>query len=199
MNEIIPDERNRVAVLISRVFHPAVIGIPTLLAILSEMSLDQILGWMTLMLSILLVPNVLLQWWLQRRGQYVYQRGTRVPLYIIGWLSVLICLGILTALQAPRVLIACLLALLVWVPVQLFINQVFTKISIHTAVVSGCLTGLWVLGKLTSPVLAIAAILILIGTAWARMETKNHTLLQVVLGALVGCVPVLLVFPLVMR
>jgi hypothetical protein len=199
MNEIVPDERNRVAVLISRVFHPAVIGIPTLLAILSEMPLDQMLGWMALMLGILLVPNVLLQWWLQRRGQYVYQRGTRVPLYIIGWLSVLICLGILTVLQAPRVLIACLLALLVWVPVQLFINQVFTKISIHTAVVSGCLTGLWVLGKLTLPLLAIAAILILIGTAWARMETKNHTLLQVVLGALVGGVPVLLVFPLVMR
>ena len=199
MNDVLPDNQNRIADLTSRIFHPAVMGIPTLLAILNEMSFSQILGWMTLILGILLIPNVVLQLILQRQGRYVYQRGTRGPLYIVGWLSVLVCLILLIALGAPRVLIACLLALLVWVPVQLFINQTVTKISIHSAVVSGCLTGLLVLGRLDMPLLKILVVSILILTAWARMETKNHTLLQVTLGALVGCLPVLIVFPLVLH
>lgn len=199
MNDILPDNRNRVANLISHIFHPAVVGVPTLLAILSEMSLSESIGWMGLMLGVLLVPNIILQVILQRRGRFVYQRQTRLPMYLVGWFSVLICLVLLILLSAPRVLIACLLALLVWIPFQLIINQVFTKISIHVAVVSGCLTGLLVLGKLDSPMLKLIAIVILILTAWARIETKNHTLLQVVLGAVVGCLPVLLMFPLVLR
>ena len=199
MNDVLPDNQNRIATLISRIFHPAVMGIPTLLAILNDLSFSQIFGWMIFILSILLIPNVVLQLILQRQGRYVYQRGTRRPLYVVGWLSVLGCLILLIALGAPRVLIACVLALLLWVPVQLFINQTVTKISIHTAVVSGCLTGLLVLGKLDMPLLKILAASILILTAWARMETKNHTLLQVTLGALVGCLPVLIVFPLVLH
>ncbi|MEP6987943.1 MAG: hypothetical protein ABI970_20245 [Chloroflexota bacterium] len=199
MNDILPDNRNRIAHLISLIFHPAIVGIPTLLAILSEMTLSESLGWMVLMIGLLLAPNILLQIILQRKGRLVYQRQTRRPMYIVGWFSVLICLILLIILSAPHVLIACLLALLIWIPFQLIINQSLTKISIHVAVISGCLTGLLVLGKLDSPLLKILAIIILILTAWARIETKNHTLLQVVLGAVVGCLPVLIVFPLVLR
>jgi hypothetical protein len=199
MNDMQPTYQNRIATAISLIFHPAVVGVPTLLAILNEMSFTEILGWTILILGILLVPNVILQLVLQRRGRFIYQRGTRKPLYIVGWLSVLICLVLLIILNAPRVLVACLLALLVWIPAQLVINQVLTKISIHTAVISGCLTGLLVLGRLDTPVIKVLAAIILILTAWARMETKNHTLAQVALGALVGSLPVLIVFPLVLR
>ncbi|MEZ4667749.1 MAG: hypothetical protein R3E39_07510 [Anaerolineae bacterium] len=198
MNDIRPTYQNRIATAISLLFHPAVVGVPTLLAILNEMSFTEILGWTVLILGILLIPNVILQLILQRRGRFIYQRDTRKPLYIVGWLSVLICLVILIFLNAPRVLVACLIALLVWIPAQLIINQVLTKISIHTAVISGCLTGLLVLGKLDTPFLKVLAVIILISTAWARMETKNHTLPQVALGALVGSLPVLIVFPLVL-
>jgi hypothetical protein len=199
MNDIQPTYQNRIATAISLIFHPAVVGLPTLLAILNEMSFAEILGWTVLILGILLIPNVILQLILQRRGRFVYQRGTRKPMYIVGWLSVFICLVILIILNAPRVLVACLLALLVWIPAQLVINQALTKISIHTAVISGCLTGLLVLDRLDTPFLKVLAAIILILTAWARMETKNHTLAQVALGALVGSLPVLIVFPLVLR
>ena len=119
MNDILPDNRNRIANLISLIFHPAVVGVPTLLAILSEMTLTESIGWMALMLGLLLVPNILLQIILQRKGRLVYQRQTRRPMYIVGWFSVLICLVLLIIMSAPRVLIACLLALLVWIPFQL--------------------------------------------------------------------------------
>ncbi|MCA0453828.1 MAG: hypothetical protein LCI00_07640 [Chloroflexi bacterium] len=198
MNDMRPTYQNRIATAISLIFHPAVVGVPTLLAILNEMSFAEILGWAVLILGILLIPNVILQLILQRQGRFIYQRDTRKPLYIVGWLSVLICLVILIILNAPRVLVACLIALLVWIPAQLIINQVLTKISIHTAVISGCLTGLLVLGKLDTPLLKVLSVIILILTAWARMETKNHTLPQVALGALVGSLPVLIVFPLVL-
>ncbi len=88
MNDILPDNRNRVANLISHIFHPAVVGIPTLLAILSEMSLSESIGWMGLMLGVLLVPNIVLQVILQRRGRFVYQRQTRLPMYVVGWFLV---------------------------------------------------------------------------------------------------------------
>jgi hypothetical protein len=199
MNDILPTYQNRIATAISLLFHPALVGVPTLLAILNEMSLAEILGWTVLILGILLIPNVILQLSLQRRGRFIYQRDTRKPLYIVGWLSVFTCLVILIILNAPRVLVACLIALLVWIPAQLIINQVLTKISIHTAVISGCMTGLLILGRLDTPFLKMLAAIILILTAWARMETKNHTLAQVALGALVGSLPVLIVFPLVLR
>ena len=199
MNDILPDNRNPWAKFIGFIFHPAVVGAPTLLAILSDMSLAESIRWIGLMLGVLLIPNILLQVLLQRKGRFVYQRQTRLPMYSVGWVSVLVCLMILIGLSAPRVLIACLLALLVWIPFQLFINQTLTKISIHVAVISGCLTGLLVLNKLESPILKLLAIIIVVLTAWARIKTKNHTRLQVVLGAVVGCLPVLIVFPLVLR
>ena len=199
MNDILPDNRNSWAKLIGFIFHPAVVGAPTLLAILSDMSLAESIRWIGLMLGVLLIPNILLQVVLQRKGRFVYQRQTRLPMYSVGWFSVLVCLMLLIGLSAPRVLIACLLALLVWIPFQLFINQTLTKISIHVAVISGCLTGLLVLNKLESPILKLLAIVIVVLTAWARIKTKNHTRLQVVLGAVVGCLPVLIVFPLVLR
>lgn len=199
MNDILPDNRNSVAKIVGLVFHPAIVGAPTLLAILSEMTLIESLGWIGLMLTLLLVPNIVLQIILQQKGRFVYQRQTRLPMYIVGWCSVLICLLILVLLNAPRVLVACLLALLVWIPFQLTINQTLTKISIHVAVISGCLTGLLVLNKLDSLELKLVALIILFLTAWARIKTKNHTMLQVTLGAVVGCLPVLVVFPLVLR
>ncbi len=199
MNDILPDNRNPWAKLIGFIFHPALVGAPTLLTILSDMSLAESIRWIGLMLGVLLIPNILLQVVLQRKGRFVYQRQTRLPMYSVGWVSVLVCLMILIGLSAPRVLIACLLALLVWIPFQLFINQMLTKISIHVAVISGCLTGLLVLNKLESPILKLLAIVIVVLTAWARIKTKNHTRLQVVLGAVVGCLPVLIVFPLVLR
>ncbi|MCA0455433.1 MAG: hypothetical protein LCI00_15765 [Chloroflexi bacterium] len=199
MNDILPDNRNSAAKIVGLVFHPAVVGAPTLMAILSEMTLIESLSWIGLMLTVLLVPNIILQIFLQQKGRFVYQRQTRLPMYVVGWCSVLVCLIILALLNAPKVLVACLMALLVWIPFQLIINQKITKISIHVAVISGCLTGLLVLNKLDSPELRILAPVILVLTAWARIKTKNHTLLQVALGAILGCLPVLIVFPIVLR
>lgn len=198
MTDVVPDHRNRVAYWVGRIFHPYLLGLPTLIVILKDLSVGEIIFWSLLILSVLLVPGLTLAAYLHRQQRFIYQRRTRNPLYLTGWVSSLLCLLILVVLNAPRVLIACLLALAIWVPAQWLINHFFTKISTHTAVITGCATGLWMLGELPTLLAQILIIALVLVTVWARVVTKNHTPVQVILGLLVGGLPVLLVFPLVL-
>ena len=68
---------------------------------------------------------------------------------------------------------------------------------LRSAVAAGCYTGLLVLGKLANPVILIVLTALVILTLWARVVTRNHTLTQVIMGVLVGALPVLVVFPVV--
>ncbi len=88
--------------------------------------------------------------------------------------------------------------LAVWVPLQWAINTWVTKISGHAAVATGCFAALVVLGKAGTPLIEAVLLVLVIVTVWARVVTRNHTVPQVILGVLVGVLPVLLVFPLVL-
>lgn len=193
--DVVPDNRHPVAYWVGRIFHPYLLGLPTLIVILKDLSGGEIVLWSTLILSLLLIPGLTLETHFRQKQRFVYQRHTRNPLYLTGWLSSLLCLLILVSLNAPRVLVACLLALAVWVPIQWLINRYITKISTHAAVVAGCASGLWLLGELSTPLAQILVIAMVLVTVWSRVVTKNHTPTQVILGLLVGALPVLLVFP----
>ena len=179
MTDVRPDNRHRVAYLVGRIFHPYIICIPTLIAVLSDLPPDQVLGWSALVLSMLLLPTLTFGFYLQRRGQELYQRQIRNPLYLLGWLSVLVCLALIVGLEGPRVLIACLGALAVWVPLQGLINALITKLSAHAAVAAGCYTGLLLLGKLDNLAVRWLLLAFVLVTVWSRVRTKNHTFPQV--------------------
>lgn len=196
--DVVPDNRHRIAYWIGRLFHPYLLGLPTLVVILKELSVGDIVRWSALILSVLLLPGLTLEAYLRRQQRFVYQRRTRNPLYVTGWLSCLLCLLILTGLNAPRVLMACLLALVVWIPAQWVINRYVTKISTHAAVAAGCASGLLLLGELPTLLAQLVVLALVIITIWARVVTKNHTPTQVILGLLVGSLPVFLVFPLLL-
>ena len=195
MTDLIPDESHPLARWVNRLFHPFVVALPTSVVLLQDVPWDHALGWMAVLFGMLLPPLILTTLWLKRRNRFAYQRHARAPIYGVFILSVLVCLGVLVALDAPRILIACLVALLIWTPGQLLMNTFITKISIHTAVLAGCLSAVWVSGKLDHPSLLLGATTALGLTVWARIVTKHHTLPQVMLGVLVGMLPVLLVFP----
>lgn len=199
MNDPTPDYRNRFAFWIGRLFHPYLICIPTLAAVLSDLPLHQALGWLILVVIILVTPLVLIGALLQRRARYLYQRRTRTPVYLAFWVSLLVCLLLLVILEAPLTLTACIVALLIWLPLQLVINTWVTKVSTHAAVIVGCLTGLLLLGKLDHVLLLIGAVAAVALTLWARMVTRHHTWQQVALGSLTGALPVLIVFPILLR
>jgi hypothetical protein len=194
MDDPAPDNRNRLAFLIGRIFHPYIITIPTLFAVLSDLTFKEALQWSIIVIAMVLLPGMTLAAYLQRRGHPLYQRRTRTPLYIVGWCSVLICIVVINQMGAPVILVSSLVALAIWAPLQLTINTFITKISAHAAIASGCAVGLFLLGKLDSPLLQLLVLAIVVITIWARVVTHNHTLLQVSLGVLVGALPPILVF-----
>lgn len=196
MTETTPDERNKFAFILGRVFHPYLICIPSVFLVLSDLGLEPALRWSALVLGMVLIPGICASAYVSaRHKRYLHQRSTRGPLYFIGWVSVLACWAVLSWLDAPRVLIAGMVALAVWLPLQMGINQFITKVSAHAAVLTGCLISLFLIGKLTEPLPLALAITIALLTMWARIVTKHHTLGQVILGAVVGALPILLVFP----
>ena len=99
---------------------------------------------------------------------------------------------------APRELVASIGALAVWIPLQWAINRYATKISMHSAIATGSFMTLLMAGKLVHPALVIGYLIIVLLTLWSRIETRNHSLLQVTMGALGGVLPVLIVFPMVL-
>ena len=198
MNEPVPEQGNRFAVLVGRVLHPYFLPIPTVFAILDGLPLQEALGWAAIVLAVILLPGMTYAAYLEHRGHRLYERRIRGPLYLVGWFSVLICLTITIRLQAPLALIASVITLAIWAPLQWGINAWVTKISTHAAVAAGCFTALILLGKVDTPLLAALLFALVVTTLWARVVTRNHTIPQVLLGAVVGTVPVLVIFPLVL-
>lgn len=198
MNDPLPRRDNRLAYLTGQIFHPAIICVPTVALILSDLPLGEALAWTVLVVALVTLPGLVTMALLRRQGRYAYQRGTRQPLYIVIWLSVLMCLLVLVLLDGPYVMRVCLATLAVWLPVQMTINVYWTKVSTHVAVATGCVTGLWLLGHLPSLPLQVTGLAIIGLTAWARITTRNHTPGQVLLGLVVGGGTVLLVFPLLL-
>jgi len=198
MNDPTPDHSNRIAVLIGRVLHPYILPLPTTLIMLNDLPILHTLGWMALTTSLILLPSLAFVTYIRRKGGELYRRRTRGPIYIFGWLCVLLCLVVISLLGAPPVLIASVAALAVWVPLQWAINTWVTKISGHAAVAAGCFTTLVILDKLELGLIAIAFLLVL-AAIWARLVTKNHSAVQIILGVLVGTLPVLVIFPLMLR
>ncbi|NWF70351.1 MAG: hypothetical protein HXY40_14790 [Chloroflexi bacterium] len=196
MNELVPDNRNKLAFVIGRVFHPYIICLPTMFAVLSDLSAEAALRWGLLVIVMVLTPGMALAAYVQGRGHPLYEREVRTPLYVVGWCSVLACIGALLALGGPHVLVNALVTLAVWAPMQLLINAFVTKVSAHAAIAAGCAMGLWLLGKLDTLALKLLVGGVVLLIMWARVMTRNHTVRQVVLGAAVGALPPLLVFSL---
>lgn len=192
--DITPDDSKKLAYWLGIIFHPYLFSIPTLIAVLSNLSWNEIILWTSTIIGVFVLPNICLVIYMKRIGKHTYQRKSRTPIYILAWTTLLVCLFLLITFQGPQVLLVCIIALIVWIPIQLLINTLFTKISTHMAVVSGCSVALYMLGKLNHPILAMGMLIIVFLTAWARIQTKNHTLLQVILGLLTGGGVVVIIF-----
>jgi membrane-associated phospholipid phosphatase len=190
----IPHNRSRLGYWLGMIFHPFTVFIPALIVVLKDTEPVTAVGWVAFIAVIILVPAMVLIYLARRKGQYTYQRRMRHPLYVVFWVSMVLCVGLAVALDAPERLVFSLVALVVWVPQQAVINARLTKISAHTAVVSGILTALVLMGDLNLPLLVTGAVGIVFATAWARVVTGHHSVLQVSLGIVVSAVSVAAAF-----
>jgi len=186
----VPHNGNRLGYWLGLIFHPFTVFIPALVAVLKDTEPLVAVGWVVFIAVIILVPALTLIHLARRKGRYTYQRGMRHPLYAVFWASMILCVGLAVMLDAPERLVFSLLALVVWVPLQAVINARLTKISAHTAVITGILTALFLLGDLDSPLLVGGAVGVVFVTAWARVVTGHHSVVQVSLGIVVSAVSV---------
>jgi hypothetical protein len=119
----------------------------------------------------------------------VSRREQRPLLFLIGMVLTLIYFAALFLFHAPQILVIGTIAIISGIIVLGVVNM-FTKASAHLAVLSAILTFLLIaegwkilFGFLLLPLLA-----------WARIKTRNHTLLQTILGTLLGAITILVLY-----
>jgi hypothetical protein len=122
-----------------------------------------------------------------RRGRltdhHISRREQRPPVMAVALASVVSGLLVLRWLDAPRALFALMAAMVAGLIVALVITS-FWKISIHAATAAGTVASLAIL---VSPWWLIASPLVVL-TGWARVEIRDHTPVQVLVGSIVGAV-----------
>ena len=128
-----------------------------------------------------------------RRGRFtdmhLSRREERPVMMAIGLASVIVGLGVMVLLDAPRELFALVGAMVAGVAVALLIST-FWKISIHTSVTAGSAT---ILVLVFGP-WALALVPLVFAVAWARVALRAHTVSQVLVGAAVGAAVAYYVF-----
>jgi hypothetical protein len=194
MSDPVPHNRHPVGRLISLLFHPLVIFIPTLVIVLKDANPLEAVGWVALIAAVIFTLAAVMLARLRRQGRETYQRDARHQIYLSFWVSMVLCTALGVALNAPHRLIFSQLCLVVWVPIQSLVNARYTKISIHVAVVTGIAAALVAMGDLNTLPLIGAAVVVIAAVAWARLVTGNHTRLQIALGILVSVVSVVIAY-----
>jgi len=122
----------------------------------------------------------------------ISKREQRPVLFSVGMALTISYFIFLFLFHAPQILIVGTFAIILGIIVLGIVN-IFTKASGHLAVFSAFLTFLvlsegwkFLLGLLLLPMLA-----------WARIKTKNHTVLQTILGTLVGTLTTIAIYVIV--
>lgn len=176
-----------VANWISRLSHPFLVPIPTLLAALrlDGEPWSRALAWAGICIAIgILPPTLLLIAQRRRHGDrdwYVTVREQRFGLYGLGLCCIAALLALATFGGAPRLLVPALVAALVATGTGALLNRL-TKVSVHVGVATGCA----VLLAHVAPRLAFAALAAVALVAWSRLRLGHHTPAQVALGSVIS-------------
>ncbi len=175
---------DRIAVTISVLFSPFLLPIASILLIvrMSVTTVQQGLLWMVIVILFASMLPMLFILMLFRFGQLsdfrLTVREQRAKPLMFSLVSALVGSGILHILNAPREIIWLCIACVINGVVLTLITQVW-KISFHSGVAAGCMTGLVTL--ISSQFVYLFILLPFI--AWARVHRKRHTFLQTIVAA----------------
>ena len=175
---------NRIAVTISVLFSPFLLPIASILLIVraSVATMQQGLLWMVIVILFAGVLPMLYILILFRLGRLSDVRLTvreqRANPLIFSLVSALVGSGILHLLNVPQEIVWLCIACVINGLVLTIITQVW-KISFHSGVAAGCMTGLATL--ISSQFIYLFILLPFI--AWARVHRKRHTFLQTIIAA----------------
>jgi hypothetical protein len=122
----------------------------------------------------------------------ISKREQRPALFSVGMALTISYFIFLLIFHAPQILLIGTVAIILGLIVLGIVNM-FTKASGHLAVLSAFLTFL----VLTEGWKFLLGFLLLPLLAWARIKTKNHTLLQTFLGTCLGILTTVVVYAIV--
>lgn len=182
------------AVWISRIFHPFVMPVFVLwlVQVLAGLSLVGALVWTSLCVGIVIMPILGFVLWRIKQGQYkdlgVSLREDRYLLYGLGAVLFVVLVGLLFWLDAPDVTRQTTFAATLAFFVAALFNKLVNKVSLH---MMGTVAGASLL-YFQAPLLGGLFALASLGVAWSRLYLKRHSLSEIILGALIGLVCVVL-------
>ena len=141
----------------------------------------------------ILLPSVLIHLYRRYRGWTLIELGHKerraVP-YVISILCYFFCIYLMDLFHIPHFMGTILYAAL-FIQVVCALINVWWKISTHTAAIGGVAGALFVFGEFFgfNPVWWLCVVLILAGIlGTSRMILRQHSLLQVIVGFVVGIV-----------
>jgi membrane-associated phospholipid phosphatase len=187
--------RKRIARIISNVLNPFILSaiVLLLLSFRDTASTGEALKWAGITLAISVVPILIIAIWLVRRKKMDslfdntnYQR--RVVYLLASILGAIGC-GLMWVLKAPELLAITFTTGFIELVVFMGINY-YWKISLHTAFTAATI----MVVSLVYGVNAIWTVVLLPLVAWSRIELKQHSLLQVIIAAVLAAGLVAAVF-----
>jgi hypothetical protein len=149
--------------------------------------------WASIATALSVLPVLVVVFFLVRRkkldGIFVNPRWQRTGIYLLASALGAIGYGLLWYLEAPALLVATFAAGFAAIVIFMWINLSW-KISLHTAFLAGAVAILIIVYG----VAATWTVLLLPPVAWARMELKQHSLMQVAAGTLIAAAVVVGIF-----
>jgi len=189
------DIKKRIASLTSNVLNPFLIclALIILFSFISSASAPEAMKWAGISMAVSLLPVFLFIIYRMRKGKldnfFIRVRQQRTIIYLIGFVCASISCILLTRLEAPIMLIAAFATGISTLLLFSLINLRW-KISIHTAIVAASATILVLLyGWMAAASVALVPL-----TGWARIELEYHSLAQVVSGAILATLLVMVMF-----
>ena len=187
--------RETLAKLTTNVLNPflASFVVIILLAFRDTANATEAIKWASISIALSVLPVLAIVIYLVRRkkldGIFVNPRQQRTVIYLLATALGAIGYFLLWYFKAPELLAVTFATGLAAIVIFMGINFCW-KISLHTAFVSGAVAVLIIVYG------AVAAwtTLLLLPVAWARMELKQHSVVQVAAGAVLAAVIVVGVF-----
>ncbi|HID54388.1 MAG TPA: hypothetical protein EYP41_20415 [Anaerolineae bacterium] len=188
--------QDRLAQLVSSIFHPFLVSVVTLTLViyLDGATLPEAVKWTAVGFGIVILPLTLYLVFNVRHGHYsdwsISIREQRHTIYLIAGVCFIILVTVFIWAGAPPIALACLYAALPVTILAGIANRLVTKVSLHAIAMAGCAAAVfWV-----SPPLGLFMGLAALVVGWARVQLKQHTIPQILLGWGIAAGSVVIVF-----
>lgn len=177
-------QRQRLARWLSRIFHPFLISIITLVLViyLDGFSWMEAIKWTAVATTMVILPVTMYLVYRVKNGRYsdwnISVREQRYSIYTLAGACFVALTILFIQADAPPIALACIYAALLTITLAAGINRFLTKVSIHSAAMAGCATVI----ALLSPPIGFLMALTTVAVGWSRVQLNQHTVGQVMLG-----------------